>query len=271
MAAWWLLPSAAGAVVGVKYRVDQKAWKTGTDTATVLTFSLYDDAACTNPLHTEDLFGGDTTVSYFPIKPKKVTGGQKPAKEILIETELTAAGLPGPLFLTVTGNGIAPIGRDCQVQESATGTGAQGPIGAPGAPGPTGPPGVAGPAGLTGPTGPTGDTGVAGTTGATGPPGPQGDAGATGPPGAPGVVDPTKVTVRFATINTNQGAGGVGSVGMTCLAGEFAIAGGFRVGPDYSVEGSQRNGTTGWTVSYRNTSGAASAEVRRVEVVCVAP
>ena len=108
LAVWWMLPSAADAVVGVKYRVEQKAWKAGTDTMTVLTFSLYDDDACTNQLHTEDLFGGDTTVSYFSIKPKKVSGGEKPAKEILIKTELTAAGLPGPLFLTVTGSGIAP-------------------------------------------------------------------------------------------------------------------------------------------------------------------
>lgn len=189
----WLLASAAGAVVGVNYRADFKAWKAAATSSDTLSFSLHDDENCANAaLHQEDLVAGDMTLSYVLVKPKKIKGGIKPTKEVLIRTNLMAGAVAGPLFLELTGTGIVPIGDACQVQESVTGSGN------------AGPPGLDGLDGAEGPEGPTGPPG---------PPGP-GFAQCTVRQGADGTLGTTIASFVNVTVS--------------CLAGEVAVGGGCR-------------------------------------------
>ena len=188
------LASASWGATNVSYSVDQKAWKKTVTATTPLNFSLYSDDACTSLLASEDLFAGDTAISYELPKLKGVKQGPKPPKVTVIQTVLSASGLSSPLFLEVTGVGVAPIGGSCQVQVSTAGGGASGPTGPTGpAGGPTGATGATGPGGgATGATGATGPAGPAG--GPTGPTGPSGPTGATGAPGAVGATGPAGAT-----------------------------------------------------------------------------
>ena len=110
------LASASWGATNVSYSVDQKAFKKAVVATTSLNFSLYSDAACTSLLASEDLFAGDTGISYAQPKLKGVKQGPKPVKPTVILTVLSASGLPGPIFLEVTGVGVVPVGDSCQVQ-----------------------------------------------------------------------------------------------------------------------------------------------------------
>jgi hypothetical protein len=135
---WWLRRLAAcGALVlaaarasgvaPIEYRVDGKIFK-ATRAETELTFSVFSDAACTMLVDVTPLVAGDLSFE----RPKTVVakGAGKPPKLIVLRTNLDTEAT-GAFYLTVTGDGIAPVGDACQPQAG----------GAPGPTGPQGPPG----------------------------------------------------------------------------------------------------------------------------------
>jgi hypothetical protein len=172
---------AAAEPLSVEYRIALKPFKQGTAAEDSLQFELFSDAACTASVHTGGLFANDAALSFQSPKILKPKGGSAQAKYVVMSAVLDVAPalVAAPLYLTVTGNGIEPVGGACQVQLSAV----VGPEGADGATGPTGP---AGPTGATGDVGPQGAIGAQGPQGVAGPTGAQGAVGATGPQGATG-------------------------------------------------------------------------------------
>lgn len=177
--------------------------------------------------------------------------------------------------------------RACTDQETAISwnqegpqgdTGAQGPAGDPGPagppgekgdpgdPGPAGPVGERGAAGPAGPPGATGPAGPIGATGPAGPAGPQGEAGPAGPAGPAGVIG--DVTVRgghmvdVAVLANAPYARH--SYGISCLAGEQMVSGGFDATGTVMVQTSRPDGN-GWRIVYQ--SGPYGGQVT-VYVVC---
>jgi hypothetical protein len=244
-----IAPTASA--MSIRYRIEVPVFKRQATPATDLQFELFDDASCTNLLHSTHLFAGDpgVTVQRFRVMraPKTLANSEVGLLDAIIETpELT-----GPIFARVSGTGVAPAGSDCQIQIAAVmgpigpkgpigPTGDPGPIGETGATGATGEMGAAGPTGDEGPTGPAGETGAIGATGATGPdgaigkPGPTGDTGAVGATGAQGAVGPTGAAgvqgVQGATgpqgvAGENGATGPKGSIGETGATGPQGVAG----------------------------------------------
>ena len=135
-----LAPSLAGAdPFSVEYRIDLKAFKSGTTAEDALTFALHDDPSCASEVHTAGLFANDPSVAFESPKALKPKGGSAAAKVVLLRAllDVPAPSIDAPLYLTVTGEGITPVGGACQVQLSAV----VGPEGAQGADGPQGPQG----------------------------------------------------------------------------------------------------------------------------------
>ena len=93
--------------------------------------------------------------------------------------------------------------------QTATGSGAPGPVGPVG---PAGPQGAAGATGATGATGPVGPAGVQGPVGATGPQGLQGIQGATGSTGFTGANGATGPAGPTGPIGATGASGGAGNL-----------------------------------------------------------
>src|SRR5512134_1226146 len=113
-----LAPSLVAAEpMAVEYRIALKPFKKGTAAEDSLQFSLFDDAACTSEVHTTGLFANDPTLAFESQKALKPKGGSAPAKVVVMSTvlDVPAASIAAPLYLTVTGNGIEPVGDACQV------------------------------------------------------------------------------------------------------------------------------------------------------------
>src|SRR5262249_55048731 len=113
-------PFTAHAVdLPVSYTVEEKPLKDAIS-GTVLTFSLYSDAACTSlvvamPENIEDV----TLLSRLKLfTPKNAT---KLPKTVEMRTTLNVS-VSGAVYLKVTGAGIAPVGGACQAQATAGGT-----------------------------------------------------------------------------------------------------------------------------------------------------
>lgn len=109
----------------VRYLVDGKALKDAVS-GTSLTFELHTDSSCSSIVQTTNQ-SIDAVTFVSRLKGFKPVGGTRPPKTA--ELNHTLNGVPGvtPLYLRVTGTGIAPIGPACQAQ--AAGAGAQGPAG----------------------------------------------------------------------------------------------------------------------------------------------
>ena len=186
----------ATADIPVTYDVDQKAVKSGLAFGDPLTFQLYTASDCLSGLvHSEILGAGTPGVSIDEVKPYAVKGQKpKPPKSLRLYATLAAALPQVPVFLTVSGDGIQPVGGECQQQVASAGIeGPQGPKGDQGAVGPEGPDG---PQGSVGPMGLQGSQGNQGIQGEQGPEGPQGPDGQEGPPGSQGVPGPAASTLR---------------------------------------------------------------------------
>jgi hypothetical protein len=122
-----LMSVPASGVAPVEYRVDAKAFKAAR-AESELTFSAFSDAGCTTLVDATPLLANDSALVFE--RPKTVAAkGAKPPKLIVIRTNLATAAA-GPFYLTVTGDGITPVGDACQPQAG----GAQGPPGEPGEP-----------------------------------------------------------------------------------------------------------------------------------------
>lgn len=191
----WLAPlvllallagNAAAENVAVEYLVDKKSFKK-VRVESVLTFELYSDASCTDLLHSEDLFAGDTTIVYEKVKQLKVKGGSKPPKGVSIGAVLDAPVLATTPYLHLVADQVVGVPSECQLQANSALAGPAGPDGPQGDPGPQGP---AGTDGADGPAGPAGADGPAGPAGADGADGPAGPAGADGADGADGPAGP---------------------------------------------------------------------------------
>lgn len=168
-------PLASGIDLPASYTVEEAPAKMLAVAGTPLTFELFTDAVCSNPVFV-DVEPVENVTLLSRLKLLKPKGATAPRKTLEIRHTLLGVPAVSPLYLMVTGTGIVPVGGACQPQGAAT-------------PGPEGPAGPTGAQGPTGATGPPGLTGAQGPTGATGPPGPagaQGAVGATGPTGPPG-------------------------------------------------------------------------------------
>jgi hypothetical protein len=109
-----LLPALGWTVdVPVSYTVDDKELKDAVS-GTNLTFSLYDDSACTSQIHTEVIAIDDVLVSR--LKLFKPSGGAKPPKTAELRATLTNVGSGLNLYLVVTGTGVVAVGGTCQAQ-----------------------------------------------------------------------------------------------------------------------------------------------------------
>jgi Collagen triple helix repeat (20 copies) len=141
--------------------------------------------------------------------------------------------------------------------------GQRGPAGPPGANGANGLPG---PQGAQGAQGPQGGQGPLGGQGPQGPAGAEGPAGPTGAQGASGGFDPNKVTVRTGPgTAVPQGAGVTSDtvqVTAPCMAGEIAVAGGWRTDVGFAILDSisaNKTAWLAWIVNPDQAAGTASA------------
>ena len=164
LATLMLFASVAGAAsaepIAVEYFVDRVPLKKGTAGTDVLTFELFEDAACTTPIGSPaNLFANDTLLQYYVDRTQKLKGGTPPPKAVRIHAIIDAPTTPTAPYLLVTGQGITPHGTACQLQAgtAVAGLGPQGPQGDPGS---TGAAGAQGPQGDPGPQGPQGDPGA---------------------------------------------------------------------------------------------------------------
>ena len=168
--------AALGDTLEVRYRIERERWNRRARVEQPLSFELFADAACTQPVHGAGLFVGDAALSVEALKLLDAKGGPSPQRNAELRALLETPSLSGPLFLRVSGIPVLPAGAECQPQISAVigPMGPEGPTGATGATGPAGPPGIQGPQGDPGPIGP------AGLQGEIGPQGPSGQVYAVG-------------------------------------------------------------------------------------------
>ncbi|MBW2416824.1 MAG: hypothetical protein JRG76_20190 [Deltaproteobacteria bacterium] len=199
----WSAPASAEDLA-VRYRVHEKSLKQ-THPDSLLRFELHANASCSNLLHMETA---------------------------RLETVLDTPALGSPLFLIVTGEGIEPLGPECQVQMGSGLPGPRGPAGPSGSggsgDGPPGPAGATGSAGPTGPAGADGSMGPAGAAGADGSMGPAGASGAMGPAGpmgGSGPMGPAGAAGRSGSMGGRGPAGAPGLAGMKGDAGPQGPAG----------------------------------------------
>ena len=149
-------------------------------------------------------------------------------------------------------------------------TGAQGPKGDTGA---TGPQGAQGPQGATGAQGPQGATGAQGPQGPQGAQGPQGPQGFVGPQGVPGVSGYERIVADTGTINVGFLISS--SIVAACPAGKRVLGGGHELLGSQShlltimASAPHENGSSGWRVTYRNSSASGLTGVQiRAWVLC---
>jgi hypothetical protein len=213
----FLAPAAGFAEpIEVHYLIQKQGFKKETRADSVLTFDLYEDPACATLIHSEDLFAGDSFITYQKFKPQRVKGADKPPQGVLLFAVLDPPALTGVPYVVMTGAGIVPEGDSCQVQLGVGGGGPAGPAGVDGLDGATGP---AGPAGADGADGATGPAGADGADGATGPAGADGADGATGPAGADGADGATGPAGADGADGATGPAGADGADGATGPAG----------------------------------------------------
>jgi hypothetical protein len=110
----WTL--SASADIRVAYTVDDKALKTAAISGTNLTFTVFSDAGCTTPIASPVVMPIDNILLIERMKRFTPKGGTKaPATDRLVQV-LSGIVPNGPVFLTVTGTGVTPIGGACQFQ-----------------------------------------------------------------------------------------------------------------------------------------------------------
>jgi hypothetical protein len=109
---------ARAADVPVVYTVDTTALKLAVSGVN-LTFELHTNAACTSLAHTQ-IITTDNLGMLSVLKRSKPKNGVKPPKTTDIRATLTGVAPAAPLYLTVSGTGITPVGGACQVQASTT-------------------------------------------------------------------------------------------------------------------------------------------------------
>ena len=180
-----LLGAPAWAGLPVAYDADYKTLRKQLLFGDPLGFELYDTADCTGvPVYSEILGAGTPRVSVDRIRPvpdeeREAEAAQdRPAAR----HPRRARGGRERSISASSGEGIEPVGEECQLQAAAV-IGVAGPEGPAGPEGAQGPDGPQGPVGPTGPQGMRGPRGPAGPQGPTGAQGPQGEAGPQGPAG----------------------------------------------------------------------------------------
>jgi hypothetical protein len=105
------IPAAADPLAAA-YLVQRKPLLKGTLPASMLTFEVYSDAACTTLVDSQQVAA--STVSIEQVKGIRLRGGSAPVKAVRVVASLDVdAGAP---FLKVTGPGITPAGATCQLQ-----------------------------------------------------------------------------------------------------------------------------------------------------------
>ncbi len=119
VAALLFIRCAQAADVPVRYTIDAEVLK-GAVSGTSLTFGLYTDAGCATLAASQSKTVDNVFIT--PLKLFKPKGGVKPPKAAEIRTTLTGTPAVSPIYLKVTGTGIAPIGGACQVQQAGAGS-----------------------------------------------------------------------------------------------------------------------------------------------------
>jgi hypothetical protein len=109
------IPASADPLVA-QYLVQRKPLQKGTLPATMLTFEVYSDAACTTLVDSAQIAA--SAVFIEQVKGLRLRGGVTPAKAVRLEASIDVdAGAP---FLKVTGAGITPAGAACQLQGASS-------------------------------------------------------------------------------------------------------------------------------------------------------
>lgn len=109
-------PSPSEAVeVPVSYLVDSRTLKRTTVLGDSLTFALYSDDACTVMVHNEAIEAGSPDLLIEKVLFEKVKKQRpKPPNAARLQTTLFPPETEEQFFLKVTGNGIVPVGDECQ-------------------------------------------------------------------------------------------------------------------------------------------------------------
>jgi hypothetical protein len=105
--------------VQVDYTVDEKALKTGAPAGTSLAFQLFSDPACTMPVGSPVSVNVENVTLIERLKRLTPKGGTKGPVTDRLNHVLAGVTAPSTAFLTVTGQGITPVGGACQLQTSA--------------------------------------------------------------------------------------------------------------------------------------------------------
>jgi hypothetical protein len=130
-AAVLLAPGSSLAVeVPVRYLVQEKPLKQQAPAGTMLTFSLWNELECcedpfacgfpSTPVETGTIAIDDVSI-LSRVKPLTPKGGAKVPNSVEIQATIDVPSAEGPLYLSVGGAGIVPVGGVCQAQGSPTG------------------------------------------------------------------------------------------------------------------------------------------------------
>lgn len=112
--------AALAADIEVVYRVDAKLLTKDAPAGTSLTFQLFAEGSCADPVAAQAVDVENTTLIEQP-KLLKVKNGPKPPSVAEIRYTLTGITPQAQTYATVTGAGITPIGRACQLQSASVG------------------------------------------------------------------------------------------------------------------------------------------------------
>ena len=111
---------AHSANLPVSYDVNYKVLKSTASASTLLTFTLYSDAACTTSVASSQVAIENVDL-VSRLKRLTLKGTPKPAPPAVCELQYVMQGVTtsGNLYLEVTGTGVTPVGPACQPQAAA--------------------------------------------------------------------------------------------------------------------------------------------------------
>jgi len=110
------LPSPSLAMkLSVSYLVDSETLKKNTVLGDPLTFELYSDDGCSTMIYDEAIEAGSPDLLIEKVTSEKLKKQKpKPPNAARLQTTLFPAEIIDQFFLRVTGNGIVPVGDECQ-------------------------------------------------------------------------------------------------------------------------------------------------------------
>ncbi len=112
-------PAARAGDLDVSYLVDARALRGLAVLHDVLTFELYADASCSEPVHVERISALRIAVSYAQIRPAAHGAMMAGSRRVVrLETTLRPRQIRASSYLIVRGRSVLAVGGACQPQRS---------------------------------------------------------------------------------------------------------------------------------------------------------